>query len=176
MIQQPPGAPPDRFPIRVRGYKRRPVDDELAAIDSELAAAREKRDADLLRIRSTVAELGRAYRVLHEYEWVHAENPTRDRLACFVRYALYSATCEARSIEEDGRLKARAVVEEGEQLLAARRAELAAAHQDEVRRLEEAAARAGQLVEETVREFAALAEDLADRQKDLRPHSAGATS
>jgi len=176
MTQRPTEASPDRFPVRLQGYRRREVDDEFAAIDSEFAATRARREATLQRVRSTVAELGRAYRVLHEYEWLHAENPTRDPLACFVRHVLYRATCEARSIEEAGQLKARAVVDQGERLLAARREELAAAHEDEVRRLREAAAQAGQLVEETMRDFTDVTRDLANRQKDLQAHIAGATS
>ncbi|MET1076188.1 MAG: hypothetical protein ABWY11_26325 [Umezawaea sp.] len=152
--------PPSRFRIRWRGYDRRLADAELAAIAAECAAAREKREEALTRIRSTAAELSAAYAKLREYEWLHTENPARDPLACFARYLVYTATCEAHSLEQGAGERARAIVEQGEQVLAARRAELAELHRDDVHRLEDAAAQGEQLVDATVRDFVVLADEL----------------
>ncbi|HEX6346211.1 hypothetical protein [Umezawaea sp.] len=161
LLEESTAPPPPRFPVRLRGYDPRSVHGELAAIEAETLAARAKHEEAVLRIRAAAAELGRVHATLHEYEWLHAENPTREPLACYVRHLVYVATREARSIEEDGRARARATAERGERTLAARRAELAEAHREGVRRLEDAARQAARLVDATVRDVADLAGALA---------------
>ncbi|MCS7482024.1 hypothetical protein ACFFQW_02790 [Umezawaea endophytica] len=168
MTQEQADPPPPRFRVRLRGYDRRSVHAELAAIDSETAAARARHDDALVRVKRAAAELGRGYGTLHEYEWLHAENPTRDPLACFVRHLLFTAMNEARAIEADARARARALAEEGERLLGARREELSEAHRESVRRLEGAAVQAGRLVDAIVREAEGLADDLADQRDALQ--------
>ncbi|WNV83942.1 hypothetical protein [Umezawaea sp. Da 62-37] len=176
MSQESTEHPSRRFRVRLRGYDRRVVDVEFAAIDSECAAAREKREAALIRIRAAAAELGSAYAKLYEYDRLHADNPTRDPLACFARYSTHTATREAQAVEEDARDEVRVVVERGDRALAVRRAELAEVHQEGLRRLEFAAAQAGRLVDETVRDFAVLADELTGRRDALDATIAGAGS
>jgi hypothetical protein len=168
MTHESAAPPSPRFRIRLRGYDRRSVHSEFAAIEFETSAARAKHEEALARIRVAAAELGRAYAKLQEYEWLHAENPTRDPLACFVRHLVFTATHEARSLEEDARLMARTVVEQGERALAARRTELAEVHREGVRRLKFAVEQAGRLVDATVRDVAALADELADQHKAFK--------
>jgi hypothetical protein len=150
-----------RFRTRVLGYSRRLVREEFAAIDSEYLEARRRRDELRARIEHVAEELDSAYATLREYERLHAENPSREPVACFVRYTSYVATSTARSIEEEGRDKAAAVLARGEEEVAARSRELREADQEGLRRLREAAARAEQLVDTTSREFSDLAAKVA---------------
>ncbi len=168
MTHESAAPPPPRFRVRFRGYDRRSVHAEFAAIEFETGAARARHEEALVRIRSAAAELGRAYAKLHEYEWLHAGNPAREPLACFVRHLAFAAMREARSLEEDARLRARTVAEQGERVLAARRAELAELHHEGVRRLRFAAEQASRLVDATVRDVAVLADELADQHKALK--------
>jgi cell division septum initiation protein DivIVA len=168
MTREKTGPPPDRFRVRLRGYDRRSVHAELDAIEADIVAAQTRHVEALARVRRSSAELGRGYGTLHEYEWLHAENPTRDPLACFVRHLVFTATCEARSIAEDARAGARTIAEEGERRLAVRREELSDVHREGVRRAEGAAEQASRLVDAVVRDAVGLAAQLVEQRNAFR--------
>ena len=154
-----------QFRSRIFGYSRHPVRDEFAAIDREHSEAQRRRDELHVRIENVVRELDSAYSRLREYERLHAENPSREPIACFVRYTLYVATSKARSIEEEGRRKARAVAARGEEKVMMRFLELMGKNQEALNRLREVAVQADNLVDATLREFAELSGKLAGGQK-----------
>ena len=176
MTQEKAGPPPPRFRVRLRGYDRHAVHAELAAIESDIAAAHARYEDALVRVRRSAVELGRAYGTLHEYEWLHAENPTRDPLACFVRHLVFTATCEARSVEAETRVGVRKIVERGERVLAARREELSDVHREGLRRVRVAAQQAGRLVDAVVRDAVELADGLVERRKAVKTRIARTAS
>jgi len=154
-----------QFRSRMFGYSRHLVDDEFAMIDREHSDAQRRRDELHSRIESVVRELDTAYSMLREYEQLHAENPSREPIACFVRYTLYVATSKARSIEEEGYRKARSVAARGEEKVMNRLLELTGRNQEALNRLKEVAAQAENLVDATLREFAEFSEKLTSGQK-----------
>ncbi|WNV86992.1 hypothetical protein [Umezawaea sp. Da 62-37] len=167
MTQQWSDGGAQRFSDRIGGYDHGAVDQEFARLRAELDGIRAERAAALERIRSTTEELERVRAPLREYDRLHATNPARDPLTCFVRHLVYAAMCEARSIRENAVVRARAIAEKGERAVFERHADLTARHRQAVLRLTTAAEQARRMVNATVRDFAHLLDELVEGRDSL---------
>jgi cell division septum initiation protein DivIVA len=155
------------FRTRLRGYDRRQVDEELAALDEELQIARTDRDAALARAEDVTRQLEEARAELSDYRLLHAGYSKDNAVGGCMRYLIHVAKQEAESVTERAREAANTMERQAEQVLAQRVSLLDEAEQESQRRLAVATRQAREIVGAALDESKRLLADLAARQRVL---------
>ncbi|MFJ6675847.1 DivIVA domain-containing protein [Actinosynnema sp. NPDC091369] len=164
------------FPVRLRGYDRREVDEELARTRWELARLREElevlrtdRDGAAATADDLMRELEDARSELAEYRVLHAGYSKDNAVSGCIRYLMHVARQKADAFETDARERSEQMLKRAEEVARQQAVLLDETEQETQRRLAEAEQRARRIVAQATAEASALLGGQVDGQDRWTP-------
>ncbi|MFD1149338.1 DivIVA domain-containing protein [Saccharothrix hoggarensis] len=170
-IDESQGIP---FRVRLRGYDRQEVDEELARLRRELDVLRVDRDAAVATADDLIRQLEEARSELAEYRVLHAGYSKDNAVSGCIRYLMHVARQKADAFETDARERSEQMLKRAEEVARQQAVLLDETEQETQRRLADAEQRAREIVQRATAEAGALLAGQVDQQDRWTPETAAA--